>query len=83
MPQNPFLMKVLLKKEVCGSHEQCMGPTKKALKQKKKKKKKKQNKTKQNKTKQNTNAELLLFSSIQTDTYSYIEQLTQFCNCTL
>ena len=76
MPQNPFLMKVLLKKEVCGSHEQCMGPTKKALKQKKKTKKK-------NKTKQNTNAELLLFSSIQTDTYSYIEQLTQFCNCTL
>ena len=52
MPQNPFLMKVLLKKEVCGSHEQCMGPTKKALKQKKKKKKKKKkNKTKQNKTK--------------------------------
>ena len=40
MPQNPFLMKVLLKKEVCRSHEQCMGPTKKALKQKKKKKKK-------------------------------------------
>ena len=64
-------MKVLLKKEVCRSHEQCMGPTKKALKQKKKKKKK------------NTNAELLLFSSIQTDTYSYIEQLTQVCNCTL
>ena len=72
-------MKVLLKKEVCRSHEQCMGPTKKALKQKKKKKQKKQ----KNKTKQNTNAKLLLFSSIQTDTYSYIEQLTQVCNCTL
>ena len=68
-------MKVLLKKEVCGSHEQCMGPTKKALKKKNKKTKKQK--------KQNTNAELLLFSSIQTETYSYIEQLTQFCNCTL
>ena len=23
---NPFLMKILLKKEVCGSREQCTGP---------------------------------------------------------
>ena len=28
---NPFLMKVLLKKEVCGSHEQCMRPNKTQL----------------------------------------------------
>ena len=27
MPWNPFLMKVLLKKEVCESREQCTRPT--------------------------------------------------------
>ena len=27
VPWNPFLMKKLLKSEVCGSHEQCTGPT--------------------------------------------------------
>ena len=32
MSSDPFLMKVLLKKEVCGSHEQCTGPTGKAKK---------------------------------------------------
>ena len=26
MPWSPFLMKVLLKKEVCGSRELCTGP---------------------------------------------------------
>lgn len=26
----PFLMKFLVKKEICGSREQCMGPTEKA-----------------------------------------------------
>ena len=36
---DPFLMKKLLKKEVCGSREQCTGPTeqpKTCLKKKKK-----------------------------------------------
>jgi len=27
VPWNPFLIKKLLKSEVCGSREQCMGPT--------------------------------------------------------
>ena len=27
MPWDPFLMKVLLEKKVCGSREQCTGPT--------------------------------------------------------
>ena len=39
---NPFLMKILLKKEVCGSREQCTGPIGKVethFSQKKKKKK--------------------------------------------
>ena len=38
---NPFLMKILLKKEVCGSREQCTGPIGKVethFSQKKKKK---------------------------------------------
>ena len=26
MQWDPFLMKILLKKEICGSHEQCTGP---------------------------------------------------------
>ena len=45
MSWNSFLIKVLVEKEVCGSHEQCMRPTGKAKmrfsKKKKKKKKKK------------------------------------------
>ena len=45
MPWDLFLMKVLLKKEVCGSCEQCMGPTGKPPQpQKRTSKKKKQNK---------------------------------------
>ena len=39
MSWDPFLMKILLKKEVCRSHEQCTGPTENALLKKKKKKK--------------------------------------------
>ena len=27
MSWDPFLMKILLKKEVCRSHKQCIGPT--------------------------------------------------------
>ena len=30
---DPFLMKVLLKKDVCGSREQCTRPTRKAKKE--------------------------------------------------
>ena len=33
---DPFLMKILLKKEVCTSREQCTGPTGKVGKKKKK-----------------------------------------------
>ena len=36
MPWDPFLMKVLLKRKVCESHEQCMEPTRKAEEKKKK-----------------------------------------------
>ena len=35
MTWDPFLMKVLLKKEICGSRKQYMGPIKKAKKKKK------------------------------------------------
>ena len=34
---DPFLMKVLLKKRVCGSCEQCTGATRKVEKERKKK----------------------------------------------
>ena len=40
MPWDPFLMKVLLKKEVCESREQCTGPIGKAWNTLPKKKKK-------------------------------------------
>ena len=47
MPWNPFLMKKLLKNEVCGTHEQCTGALFTAEKSKhaarKKKKKKERN----------------------------------------
>ena len=43
MPWDPFLMKVLLKKKVCGSHEQFTSPTGKSKCTSQKKKKKKAN----------------------------------------
>ena len=46
MSWNSFLIKVLVEKEVCGSHEQCMRPTGKAkmrFSKKKKKEKEKEN----------------------------------------
>ena len=49
---NSFLIKVLVEKEVCGSHEQCMRPTGKAKMRFSKKKKKE-------KEKENANADKL------------------------
>ena len=50
MSWNSFLIKVLMEKEVCGSHEQCMRHTGKAKMRfsKKKKEKKKKEKEKEN-----------------------------------
>ena len=48
MPRDPFLMKVLLKKGVCGSREQCTRPIESAkthFSKKKKRKKRKKKKT--------------------------------------
>ena len=45
MSWNSFLIKVLVEKEVCGSHEQCMRPTGKAKMRFSKKKKKKKMQT--------------------------------------
>ena len=57
MSWDPFLMKVLVKKKVCGSREQCTGPTGKnrntLLLEK-------------NKIKQNADADVGLFICIQT-----------------
>ena len=59
MPQDLFLMKILLKKEVCGFCEQCTEPTRKALLPQKCASQKKE---------KEENADACSFNSIQTNT---------------
>ena len=59
-------MKVLLKKEVCGSHKQCTGPTGNTPQPKKTHLK---NKKEKRKEEENTYARHCLFISTQTDSY--------------
>ena len=55
-----FLMKFLLKKWVCGSCEQCTGPTREKLKKKGKKKKKKRGRRRRVNVERNPNGALVI-----------------------